>query len=200
MLVWLQIRKFPDILKFENVKHWLPVSLSSPGCKNNKQWLPSHIWQGSIDSQLELHTNDMGSGNSPDWTTSTPCSHQHKIRRAKMTLKNRKKLINIISWSAECTILRAEGFSCSLTSFMEAKGQVNCNFRSKKDSFLSYNFCLFLSSKPWIWIRIHLKCWIRIRIQWMNESGSATVHKIMHIKNQDFMMHSSTEQVGLKEA
>ncbi len=34
--------------------------------------------------------------------------------RAKMTYKNRKKLINFIFWSAGCSLLRAEGFSCSL--------------------------------------------------------------------------------------
>jgi hypothetical protein len=38
----------------------------------------------------------------PDW------------RRAKMTHKNIKMLINFIVCSAECSLLRAEGFSCSL--------------------------------------------------------------------------------------
>ncbi len=35
-------------------------------------------------------------------------------RRAKMTNKHRKKLINFIVWSAGCSLLRAEGFFCSL--------------------------------------------------------------------------------------
>jgi hypothetical protein len=35
-------------------------------------------------------------------------------RRAKMTHKHRKKLINFFFWSAWCSLLRAEGFSCSL--------------------------------------------------------------------------------------
>ncbi len=35
-------------------------------------------------------------------------------RIAKMTYKNIKKLINYIFWSAVCSLLRAEGFFCSL--------------------------------------------------------------------------------------
>jgi hypothetical protein len=35
-------------------------------------------------------------------------------RRAKMTHKNKTKLINFIFISAGCSLLRAEGFSCSL--------------------------------------------------------------------------------------
>ncbi len=42
-------------------------------------------------------------------------------RTAKITHKNRKMLINLIFWSAVCSLLRAEGFSCSLdVLFMEA--------------------------------------------------------------------------------
>jgi hypothetical protein len=32
----------------------------------------------------------------------------------KLTHKNKKKLRNFIFWSAGCSLLRAEGFSCSL--------------------------------------------------------------------------------------
>jgi hypothetical protein len=35
-------------------------------------------------------------------------------RRAKMTHKSRKKLINFIFWSVGCSLLRAEGFFCNL--------------------------------------------------------------------------------------
>jgi hypothetical protein len=35
-------------------------------------------------------------------------------RRAKMTHKSRKKLRNFMVWSAGCSLLRAEGFFCSL--------------------------------------------------------------------------------------
>jgi hypothetical protein len=35
-------------------------------------------------------------------------------RRAIMTLKNRRKFIKLISGSAGCSLLRAEGFSSSL--------------------------------------------------------------------------------------
>ncbi len=36
------------------------------------------------------------------------------IGRAKITNKNRKKLLNFIFWSAGCSLLRAECFSCTL--------------------------------------------------------------------------------------
>jgi hypothetical protein len=51
--------------------------------------------------------------------------------------------------------LRAEVFFCSIDI-----GELQFLIK-KKSSFFSFSF---LSSKPWIRIRIHLKCWIRIRI------------------------------------
>jgi hypothetical protein len=36
------------------------------------------------------------------------------FRRAKIPTKVRKKLRNIMFWCASCSLLRAEGFSCSL--------------------------------------------------------------------------------------
>ncbi len=62
-----------------------------------------------------------------DWKTITvggsvvdpdPCPDSHSGSgfepwRAKMTHKNRKKFLNFIFWSAGCSLLRAEGFSCS---------------------------------------------------------------------------------------
>ncbi len=58
-------------------------------------------------------------------------------RRAKMAHKLRKKSINYIYWSAGCSLLRAEGFSCSLDI-------------SKLQFFKSvFIFFSFWSSKPW---------------------------------------------------
>jgi hypothetical protein len=50
-------------------------------------------------------------------------------RRANMNQKNIKQWINFVFWSAECSLLRAEGFSRSLEDLYE--GLVNCNFLSK---------------------------------------------------------------------
>jgi hypothetical protein len=43
-------------------------------------------------------------------------------RRTNMTHKNRKKLINFIFVSAGCSLLRAEGFSCSLNALYGGLG------------------------------------------------------------------------------
>jgi hypothetical protein len=89
-------------------------------------------------------------------------------KRTKMTHKNRKKWINFIFWSAGCSLLRAKGFSCSLTILYGGLGISKLQFLIKKRRkdfsavFFSTNFCL---SKPWIRIRINLKWWIRIRIR-----------------------------------
>ncbi len=69
-----------------------------------------------------------------------------RIQEGKMIHKHRKKCINFIFWSAGCSLLTAEGFSCSFVVFHGG------NYWSEK-------ICLFFSfwsSKPWI--RIHLKC------------------------------------------
>ncbi len=52
---------------------------------------------------------------------------------------------------------------------------VNCNLWSKKPKKIStlFFFFSFWSSKPCI--RIHLKCWIRIRIQWIQIHSSAFI-------------------------
>ncbi len=80
-------------------------------------------------------------------------------------------------WSAGCSLLSAESFSCSLDVLCGRLGTSKLQFLSnkkiKKKNFQLYFFQNFCSSKPWIRIRnrIHLKCWnwirIRIRIQWI---------------------------------
>jgi hypothetical protein len=80
-------------------------------------------------------------------------------RRAKMTHRHRKKLTNLIFLSGGWSLLRAEGFSCSL-DISKQKFLI----KKKIKQFFSCIFTFrFWSSKPWI--RIHLKCWIRIRIR-----------------------------------
>jgi hypothetical protein len=83
-------------------------------------------------------------------------------RRAKMTHKL-KKLRNVMFSSAGCSLLRAEGFSCSLDILYEGLG----NGTSKLQFLIYkkiYNFCFsykfffnFWSSKPWIRIGIQPK-------------------------------------------
>ncbi len=88
--------------------------------------------------------------------------------------------INLIFLSAGCSLWRAEDFSCSLDVLNRGLGISKLQFWSKKDQ----KFQLFFSfvcghqnpgSVP-IQIRIHLKCWfrIRIRIQWIRIHNTAS--------------------------
>jgi hypothetical protein len=78
--------------------------------------------------------------------------------RAKMTHENRKKFINFMFLSAGCSLLRAEGFSCSLDVLYGGLAIINYN----------------------VWIRvgtgIYLKWWNGSRYGF-NKSGSATLLK-----------------------
>jgi hypothetical protein len=73
---------------------------------------------------------------------------------AKIIHKNRKKFINLIFWSAGCSVLRAIGFSCSLDVVLYgglriSKLQFFFKNRFKKNSKLyGIFFFNFLSSKP----------------------------------------------------
>jgi hypothetical protein len=93
------------------------------------------------------------------------------FRRAKMTHKNRKKVRNSRFWSAGCSLLRAEGFSCSLDVLYGGLEISKLKFLIKKVSnFFSQLSILFnfWSSKLWTQIGsgsglvLSLKCWIRI--------------------------------------
>ncbi len=66
------------------------------------------------------------------------------FRRAKMTHKiaeNRKKLRNFMSWSAGCSLFRAEGFSCSLGVLYRGLGKSRLQFLRKKYEFFSCKLC-----------------------------------------------------------
>jgi hypothetical protein len=69
-------------------------------------------------------------------------------------------------WSAGCSLLRVEGFACSLDPLhVGAEGEVNCNFfypknRYRYQFFSALNFFQFLAV-----LRVHdILGWIRIRI------------------------------------
>ncbi len=74
-----------------------------------------------------------------------------KCERAKCPTKIEK--------SVEYSLLRAEGFSGSMDVFYGSLAISKLQFDFKKSSPV-YFFSLW-SSKPWI--RIYVKCWIRIR-------------------------------------
>ncbi len=94
-------------------------------------------------------------------------------RRAKMPQKHRKKLMNLIFWSAGCSLLRAEGFSCSLDVLYGGQriNKLECLIKKDIKNSAVFFFFSFWSSKPWI--RIHLKCWILILILWIRFHSSA---------------------------
>ncbi len=78
-------------------------------------------------------------------------------RRAKVTHTNRKKLRNFMFWSAGYSLLRTKGFSCSLDVLYGGLGISELQFLIKK----------------------YLKCWIRIRTQWIRILNTAScVHII----------------------
>ncbi len=87
-----------------------------------------------------------------------------------MTHKHWKNLINFIFWSAGCSLLRAEVFSCSL-DISKLQSLIKKNFWS-----VFFSSILVIKNLYPDWIRIHLKCWIRIRIQWIRIICSSGRH------------------------
>ncbi len=71
-------------------------------------------------------------------------------RRTKMTQKNRKQLINFIFWSSGCSLLRVEGFSCSLDVFYEGVGisKFKCFIKKRFNKNVQLYFFNFWSSNP----------------------------------------------------
>ncbi len=81
-----------------------------------------------------------GSVSDPD-----PVDLDSESRRAKITHQNRKKLRNFMFWSAECSLLRAEGLSYSLPPLWSPRDKY-CNFWYQI-FFLLYIFFQFLFIK-----------------------------------------------------
>ncbi len=75
-----------------------------------------------------------------------------RVQEGKNDPQNRKKFINFLFWSSGCSLLRAEGFSCSLDVLLGGLGISNCNFNLKrfKKNFQLYSIFVFnfWSSKP----------------------------------------------------
>ncbi len=118
---------------------------------------------------------DLDSVSDPDSIRSVdPCPDSESgsvSRRAKMTNISTKKLKNIMFWSAGCSLLRVEGFFCSLKIFHGGL---------KKGIFQQYFLFYFWFSIPWIQIGsgsgsgsvFSLKCWIRIKWIQIRNTGS----------------------------
>ncbi len=113
--------------------------------------------------------------------------------------KNREKkqgLIIFIFWSADCSLLRAEGFSCCSDVLIEAQGYVNCHFLTKKDSkkIFSSIFFNFRSSKPWIRIQIRIE-WLRIHNTGTN-SGHSKVHDCIYLGGCQLLLEVGNLDLG----
>jgi hypothetical protein len=65
-------------------------------------------------------------------------------RRAKMTDKIRKKVINFMFWSAGCSLLRTEGFSCSLDVLYGGLGISKLQFFYQKNKEKKLCCCIFV--------------------------------------------------------
>ncbi len=78
-----------------------------------------------------------------------------RIQEGKNDPKNREKDRIFIFWSAGCSLLRDEGFSCSLGVLYGGLGIGKLQFliKKKKIRFLAVIFFQFLIIKPWIRIR-----------------------------------------------
>ncbi len=66
-------------------------------------------------------------------------------RRVKITPKNIKQLFNLIFWSAWCSLLRAEGFSCSLDGLYEGLEISKLQFLIKKRRKINFQLYIFPS-------------------------------------------------------
>ncbi len=79
---------------------------------------------------------DQGSGSALIWVAGSGSAFKLRIRmrikRVKMTHKNRKKCRIFMFWSAGCSLLRAESFSCSLGVLYGGLGISKLQFLIKK--------------------------------------------------------------------
>jgi hypothetical protein len=125
--------------------------------------VPSPFFPVLLANLIHLHKISVADPDSMGSQAPDPDSQSGPgSRRAKMTHKKRKKLINFIFWSAACSLLRAEGFSYSLEVFYGGLGL---------QSFIKkYNF---FSDVPVFFC--HQKYGSGSRF---NESGSAILYKI----------------------
>jgi hypothetical protein len=112
--------------------------------------MPTPTPQGSMSVQIASGPTCTTHKNSFCQPLYQGCESGSGSRRAKMTHKNRKKYRNFMFWSAGCSLLRAEGFSCSLGVLYGGLGISKLEFLIKKIKikFPSVYFFNFSSSNP----------------------------------------------------
>jgi hypothetical protein len=107
-------------------------------------WLPCiwSVWKDCIDQGFGSGSVS-GSGSALIWVVGSGSGSGS--RRGKRTHKNRKKYRIFMFWSAGCPLLRAEGFSCSLSALYGGLGINKWQFLIKKIKikFPAVNFFQF---------------------------------------------------------
>ncbi len=103
----------------------------------NLQIYPKFLEQSSVvDPVSKMYPDSMGSLDSDSQSGS-------RYRSSKMAQKSRKPSINFIFWSADCSLLRTEGFSCSLDVLYRGLVIIKLQFLIKnRNKILS---CIFFS-------------------------------------------------------
>jgi hypothetical protein len=124
----------------------------------------------------------------PDWTRFNPVSWSVFGFGIRIRIQEGKKkfytIRKVVFWSSGCSLLRAEGFFCSLVYLYGGLGKGKLQFLMKKIfNFLVqlWTFPKFTHQNPrsgldpdwtgsgvdriWIWIGFNLKSWIRILIK-----------------------------------
>ncbi len=103
----------------------------------------------------------------------------------KWPTKNRKQLIKFIFCSVGRSLLRAEGFSCSLDVLYEGLGISKLQFLIKKQILSAVCFFSILGHQTWIRIqnriRIPLKCWNQIRNKWIGIYTIRDLYRLSHV-------------------
>ncbi len=145
-----------------------------------------YLWSG----RLHFVKKDFGSGSGSAWIRiNLSCWIRIRIRiqiadldpdpgGQKLPTKNRKKSRIFIFLSTGCSLLRAEGFSCSLGVLYGGLGISKLQFLIKKIgiTFPAINFFQFQVIKPWIRIRDpDLESGSGIRIRNQKNAGSGSV-------------------------
>ncbi len=155
------LSSFPDIQLF--IKHISDVwslNLVIMGLGKKKRWT-KFVWT----QRMHTYKQCFGSGSGP-----YPVPGRQKWQ-----------LINFFFWSAGCSLLRAEGDSCSLDVLYKSLGISKFQILSKKKKNFScfsisfnFHFFHFWSSKPWIrignWIRIQFPLATRLSLSYQSAS------------------------------
>ncbi len=174
--VWIhQVSSFADF--FIKLRHYTVIGkqLFISNDRNRVRWVVLGLLQDGACTDLfeNFRENSLKRNLSNDTTVSPPlfslvntrvsdpdpypdphsnCGSGSGSRRAKMTPKQRKKSRIFMFWSAGCSLLRADGFTCSLGALYWGLGISKKQFLIKKikSKFPALIFFQFYVTKPWI--------------------------------------------------